>query len=585
MLSRIAYFQIIRACWHYAGIAGQRRRMVWINVLLLCSNAVGLSRPIIVGKIVQTVAAGGPDFLAHLELWLGALVGNMIIYWAFIGPVRRLERRFSLALRQTLTERLYDDLIALPWLWHQDHHSGDTLSRLNKAATAISTFADNQFDYLNIFLRLFGSIFLLYWLAPQVGLIITVVAPLLYFLISGFDRAMVRLSEQSNQAEREISATLVDYLGNIGTLLALRLAKAGRAAISQRFAPLTRLQTRYMDLDVWKWALFMIGTNIAMAGSLLFYLLRQSNLQAAVAAGTIVTVFQYLQQIDTSIQGFASSYQNLLRYKVDLAGITPIEDAAALSKPQPHSSIAWQKAAIRDVTFSYTDREQHLHHLDGVSLDLARGRKIVLVGSSGAGKSTLLRVLRGLHEPASGSLAIDGTVQASFALLAPLSTLILQDTEIFENTLRYNIACGAVAGDAELQPFIEMACLEDVISSLPHGLDTDIRERGVNLSGGQKQRLALARGLYAGRDSSLLLLDEPTSSLDAITEARIFERLLAGFPEACVVASLHRLHLLERFDYVYVLEQGRVVEEGGLAELLAVEGKLFALWQAQSRNI
>ena len=222
----------------------------------------------------------------------------------------------------------------------------------------------------------------------------------------------------------------------------------------------------------------------------------------------------------------------------------------------------------------------HAHHLN-VSLDLARGRRIALVGTSGSGKSTLLRLLRGLHDADGGTLTVDGATYQGVAPLADLSTLVPQDPEIFENTIRYNITCGIAEDEEALNAAIHAAALESVIAELPQGLDTDIRERGVNLSGGQKQRLALARGILAARDSSLILLDEPTSSLDAATESLVFDRMFQAYNNACIVASLHRLHLLERFDYVYVMEAGRVVEQGDFATLLLAGGVLTYLWKAQ----
>ena len=338
-----------------------------------------------------------------------------------------------------------------------------------------------------------------------------------------------------------------------------------------------------MLVGVYKWAFFMNAMTIASAVALLFYLVEQSDLSTAIMAGTVVTVFQYLQQIDSSLILFGGNYQKLLRYRVDIASVDPIREAThevTVLKASPYAA-KWREAQLTDINFRYEDREHHIHQLDNVSLDLARGKRIALVGSSGSGKSTLLRLLRGLHEPASGMLVIDGSPQPDLAIFAAVSTLIPQDAEIFENTLRYNISFGV---DADLQSVIDMACLGPVIDPLPEKLDTDIRERGINLSGGQKQRLALARGLFAARDSSLLLLDEPTSSLDPITEAAVFDNILGAMPDVCIVAAIHRLHLLDRFDHIYVMEQGRIVEEGTLTDLLALNGRLATMYAAQKRE-
>ena len=163
-------------------------------------------------------------------------------------------------------------------------------------------------------------------------------------------------------------------------------------------------------------------------------------------------------------------------------------------------------------------------------------------------------------------------------------TLFPQEPEIFENTLAYNITLGLPFEEEEIRRVIESAHFSEVIKELPQGLESDIREKGVNLSGGQKQRLALARGILAARDSDLVLLDEPTSSVDPRTEAMIYEGLFAAFSEKALVSSMHRLHLLNRFDYVYVLRNGRIADEGTF-EYLRDHSPLFQeLWRHQKET-
>ena len=119
-----------------------------------------------------------------------------------------------------------------------------------------------------------------------------------------------------------------------------------------------------------------------------------------------------------------------------------------------------------------------------------------------------------------------------------------------------------------------------MLERLPHGLKTDIAEKGVNLSGGEKQRLALARGIFAAKQSDILLLDEPTSSVDSMNELQIHRNIFRRFPDRCIVASIHRLHLLPLFDEVYVLENGRLIERGNPQDLMAGSGPLATMWKA-----
>ncbi|HMI64335.1 MAG TPA: ABC transporter ATP-binding protein, partial [Puia sp.] len=178
---------------------------------------------------------------------------------------------------------------------------------------------------------------------------------------------------------------------------------------------------------------------------------------------------------------------------------------------------------------------------------------------------------------------VDGDTE-SLDQLNETVTLFPQEPEIFENTLAYNITLGLPFSEEEILQVCNSAHLTEVIHQLPLGLESDIREKGVNLSGGQKQRLALARGILAARDSDLILLDEPTSSVDPRTEALIYEGLFKAFSDKAIISSIHRLHLLARFDYVYILHQGRIVAEGGFEDLRDHNPVFQEMWRHQKEE-
>ena len=182
--------------------------------------------------------------------------------------------------------------------------------------------------------------------------------------------------------------------------------------------------------------------------------------------------------------------------------------------------------------------------------------------------------------PDHAQLVID---DVSFNTLEPLqaiTTLIPQDPEIFENTLAFNITMDVNADSADIERAIQLARFDKVLTTLPEGLLTDIREKGLNLSVGQKQRLALARGLFAARYSSLILMDEPTSSVDLPTEKEILSSVINAFPEAAIIVSLHRLHLLPKFDRIIMLSHGKIVADGATHDLLNTPGPVHDLWKS-----
>jgi ABC-type multidrug transport system fused ATPase/permease subunit len=220
--------------------------------------------------------------------------------------------------------------------------------------------------------------------------------------------------------------------------------------------------------------------------------------------------------------------------------------------------------------------------LQDVNIKMQRGKRIAFVGESGGGKTTLLALVRGLYEPDPGlEVLVDGQ-KISLGSLNQTVTLMPQEPEIFESTILYNITLGLPFPEEEIMEVCRQARFEEVAERLPRGLHSEIQEKGVNLSGGQKQRLAMARGILAARESEVVLLDEPTSSVDPKTEAAIYQQLFAAFSQKAIVSTIHRLHWLHLFDYVYVVSGGRIVEEGSF-DWLRSNGPVFMeLWKHQA---
>ncbi|MEL7160897.1 MAG: ABC transporter ATP-binding protein, partial [Bacteroidota bacterium] len=292
------------------------------------------------------------------------------------------------------------------------------------------------------------------------------------------------------------------------------------------------------------------------------------------------TLIGYVNQFANMLSSFTLQYGQIVRYRSDLAAIDPIEEAhrrearPAVTHPVIRE---WEALRVDALNFRYAPDGAGLFDLQ---FDLDRGKRIALIGPSGSGKTTTLYALRGLYPPEELALRFDEENQPGTQLFGQ-TTLIPQSPEIFEDTLRNNLTVGLERSPEELEKAIAVSVLEDVIAQADDGLETFLAEGGANLSGGQRQRLSIARGLLAADTSTLLLLDEPTSSLDPATERRVYERLFAAFPEKTIVSTLHRLHLLRFFDYVYYMEEGRIALEGKLEDLLATSEKFRELYAGQ----
>ena len=571
------FLDLYRALWHYA--KGRRLHVVVSHALLIGSQLVKLAIPWLTAQAINAIQLHGTGSVARAAVLILAIVLATVLSWAMHGPGRVIERTVAVHVRQRVSDRLYERVTGLPLAWHEKHHSGETLHRVEKTTHALSDFAGSQFIYLQNCVNLIGPVGALLLLSSVTGAMAIACYLAVALVIIRFDKALMRLVHAQNDAERRYSAVLVDALGNISTVLALRLQSATRALLGSRLALVFEPLRRSIVVNEVKWCamdLLMIGATWAMVAA---YAWSAHHEGGPLLLGNLFMVYQYATQAHGVMASVAMNYQNFSRMVADYASADPIWSATERQAPQGALPRDWQRIRVESLEFSYARNRRDAPLLKGASLELRRGERVALVGPSGSGKSTLMRVLAGLYDADRVRFEIDGIAHLGLRNLRPLATLIPQDAEVFEASLRDNITFGAPYPADAIADAVRIAQLEAVVTALPDGLDTAISERGLNFSGGQKQRLALARGILAARESSLVMLDEPTSSLDAMTEARVFGALSQAFPNARVVAAVHRLSLLGHFDRVVLMQDGAVIDSGSVDELLAREPLFAELWR------
>jgi ABC-type multidrug transport system fused ATPase/permease subunit len=518
--------------------------------------------------------------------------------WLFHGPGRILERNVALTVRKRIAEGLTARLLQLPLSWHQANHSAATAHRVQQSSHALSAFAQSQFIYLNSVVRLIGPVVALWLLEPWVGGAAIVGFCVICLSVVGFDRAMIRLARVENDAERRYSATLVDSLSNSTTLFALRQARAVIALLQRRLETIFEPLRRSIVLNEVKWCTVDISSralSCLLVALFAWLAVRSGNASAGAGVlmlGSVYMVWEYAAQAGGVISAVASHFQTFARQQADYASGDIIREAPVRDAQSSAAAGApWRRCEIRELTFRHPGARAEGPTLDHVTLSLERGKRYALIGGSGSGKSTLLRVLCGLYEAErividqSDGPAIVSALEAA-RFLRDTTTLIPQDAEVFEGTLAENLGlCEALSGPpapADYARALETARASDFIDS--NGLDAPVAERGANWSGGQRARVALARGVLAAQGSSLLLLDEPTASLDPHTESHVYDNLFSAFAEACVVSSIHRLNLLDRFDEVIVMHRGRVVAQGPAATLAATSPDFRQLLAAHHKE-
>jgi len=556
---------LYRGIWRHA--EGARAAMIASMALLMASQAVKLAVPWLAAQAIDALQKGGPGSLERALGWVVAVLGASVASWLCHGPGRVLERRVGMRVRESLSDDLYARLTAAPLGWHERHHSSDMQQRVRQATQALYEFSANQFVYLQSLVGLVGPLIALAALSPGIGLAAFLAFGALALVSMRIDRALMALSLEEMEAERRYGAGMADFLGHIGTVLSLRLQQASRRLLQARLARIFVPLGRNIVINEAKWCLVdLVGTLTTWALVVAYVWALSRDGVAGIAIGAVFMVQQYAGRTAAVATDITGRLQGLSRLRADYASARPIFDAPVSAPAAPLPS-DWRRIVVRDIAFRHASAAPDSPPLGLAELALERGERIALVGGSGAGKSTLMRVLAGLYAAPGVVVEVDGKIHPAAHDLAALATLIPQEADVFEGTVRENLDFGTALPDAALAAAMRGSAFDAVLSGLDGGLEFAVAERGSNLSGGQRQRLCLARGALAAAGSSIVFLDEPTGALDPITEARIHHALGETFPSACIVASVHRMSLLAHFDRVGLMAGGRLVDIAPLAQL------------------
>lgn len=585
-IMRNPYFSLLRTAWQYA--SKERKRFILIYLMLIMANVVIAINPILYGWFVDGLQKEGTPIFDVAWLFAAGYLGLKLLEWAFHGPARVMERKLAYKLSQNFLDELYHQLLHLPVSWHKDNHSGATINRIRKAFESLREFFQHGFVYLQATGKFLISLGAMLYFSPLFGALAVLIGIFTIWVILLFDQPFIKALREYNERDHKVSATLFDSLSNIITVVTLRLESRMEQGLTDKVNQAFPAFKRQITVNEVKWCVASVLVAIIYIVNVLGYVYQHWTPGETFYIGGLVTLLAFVNQFTSVFHDVAYQYTRIVHYHTDVMAANLIRDAYQeqhRAEDKANLPADWQSIDIKYLSFLHhasAGQSQRVSGLYNLHMRIRRGQKIALVGESGSGKSTLLTLLRGLYEPEPGLLLkIDNKQEVTINSISNAVSLFPQEPEIFENTILYNITLGLPFSEEEVMEACQTTLFADVLRLLPHGLETNIQEKGVNLSGGQKQRLALARGVLAARSSKILLMDEPTSSVDPRTETQIYNRLFDTCADKAVISSLHRLHLLSKFDYVYVLDQGKIIDEGTFEELKSNSAAFQSLWKHQ----
>ncbi len=557
----------------WQNIGNNKKRYVFYLSLLIIAEFFSLASPWIVGNIFNSIQNGEivtQSGLHHLFLLMSLLFFLELGYWIFHGPGRIMQIFTAFDIYKNYTNDKIQKTLELPVEWHKNHHSGDTIDRINKARLSLFGYSQQDtFHLISITLRILGSLGIILFVDIKIGIFAILFCLSVLFITMKLDTRAKRYYRNFNKFEHKLSASIFDYFSNIFTIITLRLKKIVKINLNDKLDLSYEDHKKGTVLMTIKWGAANLAITLMTVTALIYKANTEFQTTGIILIGTLYMLYSYLGRVGNAFFNFAQFYGSMTKKAADIEAVHPINKAFASLGPQLKITLpkSWKQIQIKNLNFTY-NQEGNIKHIDDINFSLKHGEKIALIGESGSGKSTILTLLRGLYLPQKANITCDNKkLKHGIQTLKQSVTLIPQDPEIFNETIRYNITMDMFQNEKDLKKAIKMAQFETVVNRLPKGVDTSVQEKGVSLSGGEKQRLALARGILAAKDSDIILLDEPTSSVDSINEKKIHDNIFKEFKGKTIISSIHRLHLLNKFDYIYMFDKGKIIGQGTFKEI------------------
>jgi ATP-binding cassette subfamily B protein len=562
----------------------------WVFLALFLAGfaqVLSLYDPIIFGKVIDRFALN-PDHLPENERLNG--VFSLLLLAIGIALLARIALTFKDYVVRLVVQKfgmqVFNDglrqTLRLPYQGFEDQSSGETLSKLQKVRNDTERFINSFINIL--FSSLVGICFLIWYAVTKHWALIPVFligVVLLGGLTSLLSRRIKTIQRAVVKQTNILSGTITESLRNIELVKSLGLTYAE----IRRLNGLTR---KIFDLEMEKTRKvrtlsFLQGTTLNLLKQSILFILLWLIFRNVLTTGELIS----MQFISTGIIGPLQDLGNIiLQYREAEASLYVfsqlMQKEPEYRPEEPVNIDDIENLRFEHVTFRHNNASQNA--VENISFNVQLGETIAFVGPSGSGKSTLVKLLVGLYSPVEGDIKVDGisVKNIRYNRLRRQLGFVTQETQMFSGTIRDNMLfVKPDATDEQIFSAMEKAACTNLITNSEKGLNTVLGEGGKRVSGGEKQRLAIARALL--REPRLLIFDEATSALDSITEEEITAtiREISAENKQMTILIAHRLSTIMHADTIFVLEKGKIIEQGPHADLLEQKGLYYAMWRQQ----
>ena len=570
------------------------RKLASLSVtLMVLASVAALAQPWPLATMIDTISGHEPKtsalFFGHDDpytiLAITAAAGFFLVVVTHGLTVINsyVDTKIDQGMVLDLRSDLFKHCQRLSLTFHDDRRTGELMSRINQTAASLGAIVMAFPPIAQSLLTLVGMIVIAVLIDWQVTLIALSVLPLIYYSLSLYGKRIVPRLQRVQSLEWQSLSIVNEAMSMLRVIVSFgrerhehrRFREQGQTAVDARVS-LTVRQTAFN---------LAVTASTAAGTALVFYFGFRSVFDGRITIGELIVLLSYIAAIYSPIEQISSTIGSLHEQFVALnASMTLLDtDPEVKEDPEPVDiERARGEVSFDGVAFAYKGRPSTLKD---ISFEVRAGQRVAIVGPTGAGKTTLASLLIRFYDPQQGEIRIDGVDirRLTLASLRSQISLVLQEPLLFSGTVASNILYGRL--DAEMDEIVEAAKAanaHDFISRLPQGYETVLGERGAQLSGGERQRLAVARAFL--KDAPILILDEPTSSIDSKTEEVILDaldRLVVGRTSFMIA---HRLSTIRDAEVIFVMDHGRIVEQGSHDELFEQGGLYRRLTDAQTRK-
>lgn len=564
--------------------------IVALALLLAAINqCFSMLDPYIYGKILNKFGVGHQTYKGDTARFIQDIIPYLlgVISVAMVSRIaKNFQDYYTSVIIQRTGAQLYQDGIKrsldLPFQEFEDQRSGETLGKLQKVRTDCEKFITSFISV--IFQTLVGFTFVLIFALQanwMIAPVFFVTAPILAFISNLLSKKIKTISKKIVGETTALAGSTTESLRNVELVksLGLTTSEIGRLnTITTKILGLELKKVRYI-----RSLSFVQGTVVNFLRTTLVFVLYYLVFKDSINVGQLLTLTFYSFFIFNPLQELGNIVASYREVQASLANFEKLMSTPVEVKPtNPDKLGAIEKLVFNDVSFKH--RTANTSAVENISFTINKGETIAFVGPSGSGKTTLVKLLVGLYHPINGAILYNDKKASNIDLdeLRMQLGFVSQDTQLFSGSIKENMLfVKPDATDAECMNALQKAACNNLLLRADKGLDTVIGEGGIKISGGEKQRLSIARALL--RNPKLLIFDEATSALDSLTEVEITETIrdISGKKEQITVMIAHRLSTIMNADKIYVLERGKIIEEGKHNDLLELKGLYYAMWRQQ----